>query len=81
MRLETFLPVFLLALGAIVVALAAMAVGVVFKRPCLRGSCGGPAVLGPDGDKLSCATCPNRPRAGDSTPRTRLAPPPGDSAG
>lgn len=81
MRLETFLPVFLLALGAIGIALAAMAVGVMFKRPCLRGSCGGPAVLGPDGDKLSCATCPNRPRAGDSPPRTRLAPPPGDSTG
>ena len=66
MRLETFLPVFLLALGAIVVALAAMAVGVVFKRPCLRGSCGGPAARGPDGKTLSCATCPNRAQAGDS---------------
>ena len=81
MRLETFAPVFLLALGAIGVALAAMAVGVMFKRPCLRGSCGGPAVLGADGDKLSCATCPNRPRAGDSPLNTRLAPDFKDSTG
>jgi hypothetical protein len=60
MSLDTLLPVFLLALLAIGIAVAAMAVGVIFKRPCLRGSCGGSAVLGPDGNKLSCATCPNR---------------------
>lgn len=57
-----FLPVFLLALLAIGLAVAAMAVGVMFKRPCLRGSCGGTPLLGPDGKKLSCATCPNRRR-------------------
>jgi hypothetical protein len=62
MSLAALLPVFLLALAAIGIAVAAMAVGVMFKRPCLRGSCGGPAVLGPDGQKLSCATCPNRKR-------------------
>jgi hypothetical protein len=62
MTLEALLPVFVLALLAIGAAVAAMAVGVIFKRPCLRGSCGGAAVLGPDGSKLSCATCPNRKR-------------------
>lgn len=65
MTLASFLPVFAVALGAIGIAVAAMAVGVMFKRPCLRGSCGGPAVLGPGGSKLSCETCPNR-RQGDS---------------
>jgi hypothetical protein len=60
MNLDTLLPVFLLALVAIGIAVAAMAVGVIFKRPCQRGSFGGSAVLGPDGNKLSCATCPNR---------------------
>lgn len=60
MNLEALGLVFLLALGAIGISVAAMAVGVMFKRPCLRGSCGGPAVLGPDGKKLSCETCPNR---------------------
>ena len=51
-------------LGAVVtlvgLALLAMAIGVIFKRPCLRGSCGGAAVHGPDGAKLSCDDCPNR---------------------
>ncbi|MBZ0115151.1 MAG: hypothetical protein K8J08_22030 [Thermoanaerobaculia bacterium] len=41
-------------------AMAIMAVGVMFHRPCLRGSCGGPEVLGPDGEPLSCDTCPRR---------------------
>ncbi len=60
MTLELFLPVFLLALAAIGIAVAAMAVGVMFKRPCLRGSCGGSAAFAADGQKLSCANCPNR---------------------
>jgi hypothetical protein len=55
-----FLPVFGVVLLAIGLAVAAMAVGVMFKRPCLRGSCGGPALHGARGEKLSCATCPNR---------------------
>jgi hypothetical protein len=49
----------LLAVGA---AVAAMAVGVMFKRPCLRGSCGGREVRDAQGESLSCATCPNRKR-------------------
>ena len=60
----SYLVVLLLALAAIGAAVAAMAVGVMFRRPCLRGSCGGPAVVGPDGEKLSCATCPNRTESG-----------------
>ncbi len=60
--LAAFVPVFLIALALIGVALAAMAIGVMFKRPCLRGSCGGPAVMGQNGEKLSCGACPNRAR-------------------
>ncbi len=56
------LTVFILALLLIGAGVLAMAVGVIFRRPCLRGSCGGPAVTGPDGQSLSCATCPNRRR-------------------
>jgi len=37
-----------------------MAVGVMFSGRCLRGSCGGPDAVGPDGKPLNCATCPNR---------------------
>ena len=52
--------VFVLAAVLIGAAVLAMAVGVIFKRPCLRGSCGGPAAVGPDGEKISCSDCPNR---------------------
>lgn len=62
MSFQAFWPVFLVVLAAIGVAVAAMALGVMFKRPCLRGSCGGPAALAPDGSKLSCDNCPNRKR-------------------
>jgi hypothetical protein len=62
MSFAALLPVFMLSLLAIGVALAAMAVGVMFKRPCLRGTCGGPAAMGPKGESLSCATCPSRKR-------------------
>lgn len=45
-------------------AMLVMSVGVIFRRPCLRGSCGGPEVLGPKGESLACASCPNRTRDG-----------------
>jgi hypothetical protein len=51
---------FLLVAGIMGLGMTAMAIGVILKRPCLRGSCGGPELLGPDGESLSCATCPNR---------------------
>ena len=74
MTLSAFLPVFLLALAAIGIAITAMAVGVMFRRPCLRGSCGGPAAIGADGTELSCASCPNRRRAQSTAPAS--TPPP-----
>jgi hypothetical protein len=40
------------------IAMAAMAVGAMFSNRCLRGSCGGPEVPGPDGESLSCDACP-----------------------
>ena len=63
MSVSTLGVVFVLALALIGAAVAAMAIGVMFKRPCLRGSCGGPAVVGPDGEKLSCDDCPRRSRS------------------
>ncbi len=53
---------FLLSVAVIALVMLAMAVGVLFNYPCLRGSCGGPDVDAPDGVSLSCATCPNRLR-------------------
>lgn len=50
----------LLTVAVFAVAMSIMAVGVVFDRRCLRGSCGGPEVTGPDGEGLTCAACPRR---------------------
>ncbi len=52
----------LLTLAVFAFAMLIMAIGVIMRRPCLRGSCGGPEVLSPDGEPLTCATCPNRKR-------------------
>ena len=52
--------VFLLTLGGIALVMAIMAIGVMLDGRCLRGSCGGPEVVGPDGDSLACAACPHR---------------------
>lgn len=61
----------LIVLSALVIGIAmlGMAVGLLLSNRCLRGSCGGPDVLGPNGESLTCATCPNRsPKAGDEPP-------------
>ena len=46
---------FLLTLGGMAIVMAIMAVGVMLDGRCLRGSCGGPDVTGPDGESLACA--------------------------
>jgi hypothetical protein len=61
----TLLTVFVLALVGIGSGMLAMAIGVIFRRPCLRGSCGGPAAVTEKGERLSCSTCPNRGRRPD----------------
>ena len=50
----------LLTTAVIGTVMLAMAVGAIFSNRCLRGSCGGPEVVGPDGEPLSCDTCPLR---------------------
>lgn len=61
--METVLTAFVAAFALLGLGVAGMAVGVIFRRPCLRGSCGGVGHKGPDGEPLSCGTCPNRRRA------------------
>lgn len=51
---------FLLTFGVIAVLMFIMAVGVMFKREPLRGSCGGAKIWDCDGDDLTCGACPNR---------------------
>ena len=60
--MSTFWLVFAIAVVLLGLGIAGMAIGVMFRRPCLRGSCGGPEVLGRGGEKISCDTCPNRRR-------------------
>lgn len=50
----------------IALAMGGMAVGVLFSNRCLRGSCGGPEVLGPDGQPLNCDTCPLKHKPKDA---------------
>ena len=51
---------FLVTLVVVGVVMVLMAVGLFFKRPCLRGSCGGPDLFDSKGDSLACAACPRR---------------------
>jgi len=51
---------FILTIAVIGVVMLIMAVGAIFKGRCLRGSCGGVAVYGSDGEMLNCASCPAR---------------------
>jgi hypothetical protein len=60
MELASLWIVFFVAAVLIGIAVLAMAIGVIFRRPCLRGSCGGEALRGPDGEPLSCGNCPRR---------------------
>ena len=55
--------IFLVTLGAFVAAMTVMSVGVILGQKHLRGSCGGPRIVGPDGDLMSCDTCPNKDEA------------------
>ncbi len=47
----------LLVAAAFGLIMLAMAVGVIFANRPLRGSCGGPAVLDPDGNPMTCPDC------------------------
>jgi hypothetical protein len=54
----------LLTIAVVALVMLAMAVGAMFSNRCLRGSCGGPEVLGPDGESLSCDACPLKNKPG-----------------
>jgi len=49
-----------LTIAAFAIVMLIMAVGVIFNRKCLRGSCGGPEIFDADGDPVSCGACPRR---------------------
>ena len=62
MDLGLLVPVFLITLAVFGLAVAAMAVGVIFSGRCLHGSCGGAELRTRDGLSLRCMVCPNRRR-------------------
>ena len=64
---------FFLSALVIGIAMLGMSIGVLVSNRCLRGSCGGPDVIGPTGESLSCSTCPNRSRPTDDEPPGRTA--------
>lgn len=47
----------LITVAAIALIMTIMAVGVIFSNRALRGSCGGPSILDPDGDPMTCGDC------------------------
>lgn len=51
---------FLVTLVVVGLVMVLMAVGLFFKRPCLRGSCGGPDLFDSQGESLTCGACPRR---------------------
>lgn len=48
-------------------AMAVMAVGVIIKGKCIRGTCGGEEIIGPDGELLNCDHCPTRKEKEEQT--------------
>ena len=62
----SFLLLVAITTAVVGVAMLAMAVGAMFKRNCLRGSCGGPALRDANGGVISCRDCPNRAQRGEA---------------
>ena len=52
--------IFFAAIAVFALAILIMSIGVIFSGRCIRGSCGGEEILGPDGELLNCDTCPVR---------------------
>jgi hypothetical protein len=52
--------IFIASVAFIGLAMLVMSIGVIFSNKCLRGSCGGPDAIGPDGQPMSCPTCTNK---------------------
>ncbi|MFA6239553.1 MAG: hypothetical protein WC655_01415 [Candidatus Hydrogenedentales bacterium] len=54
------LQIFLLTLAVFGLGIAAMVLGTWLTGHCLRGSCGGEGAVGPNGELLTCGSCPRK---------------------
>lgn len=70
--MSALMPILILSVLVFAVVMAAMAVGVIFQGKCIRGSCGGEEIIGPDGELLNCETCPVREGRGEDSVGTSL---------
>ena len=64
---------FFLSALVIGIAMLGMSIGVLVSNRCLHGSCGGPDVIGSNGESLSCSTCPNRSHQAEEEPPGQTA--------
>ena len=53
------MPVVLVVVALFAFVVGAMALGQRLTGRCLKGSCGGPKPIGPDGKPIVCVGCPN----------------------
>ena len=63
----------LLVITALGLAMGGLAVGVILSNRELRGSCGGIAVRGPDGEPMTCGDCDCKLPDEESRPREESA--------
>jgi hypothetical protein len=68
----TFITV-LLSIAIVAVVMLFLGIGVMFRGRCLRGTCGGEGLIGPDGEVLTCDTCPRRKELEDELNRLKEA--------
>ncbi len=61
--MNALITMLLTTLAVFGIVMAIMSVGVIFTGRCIRGTCGS-SVQGPNGEDLSCDTCPNK-KAGE----------------
>jgi hypothetical protein len=49
--------VILLTIAIVAISMFALSIGLIFSNRCIRGSCGGPNAIGPDGQPISACAC------------------------
>lgn len=61
----------ILSIVIVAIVMLLLGIGVMFRGRCLRGTCGGEGVIGPNGEVLTCDTCPKRKEIEEEVRRLR----------